>query len=279
MDGMDQNRVKPPKAYKDPIFMDSPAARPVRILSEIIQPEARLKKHHLNRWVVFFGSARIRPVLEMQAVYDEIKAKIDTKSNPTESDIQNLKMVESQLHMAVYYDEAAQLAHMLADWSTTLPDDKRFVICSGGGPGIMEAANRGASEAGAESVGLNISLPFEQCSNPYIPDHFNFEFHYFFTRKFWFSYRSVALIAFPGGFGTIDELVEILTLIQTGKMPKRIPVLIYGEAFWKEVINFDKLVEFGTISPSDLDLFTFVNSPEEAFEHLKPILTTIESQT
>jgi len=217
-------------------FLKRSDSRPLRILSEYLEPLAHFRKQQISDTIVFFGSARIR------------------EDGP----------------LARYYDEARQLAGQLTTWAQTLPSNwKRFVICSGGGPGIMEAANRGATEAGGKTIGLNIGLPFEQFPNPWISPELNFEFHYFFMRKFWFAYLSKALVVFPGGFGTMDELFEILTLVQTRKLRKKIAIVLYGTAFWKETINFDALVRHGTISATDLELFHFADTPEAAFEILQ----------
>ncbi len=184
---------------------------------------------------------------------------------------------EQGMTMSKYYDDAVRLARMITVWSKELHNGKthcsrRFIICSGGGPGIMEAANRGASEAGGYSIGMNISLPYEQEPNPYISRELMFEFHYFFVRKFWLAYMAKALIIFPGGFGTLDEMMEILTLLQTGKITKRMPIIIYGSPYWKEVLNFEAMVKWGMISPEDLDLFSFCDTPEDAFACLKAAL-------
>jgi len=181
-----------------------------------------------------------------------------------------VRHAKSLLEMSRYYEEARQLSHKLTTWSLTLgPRPRRFVVCSGGGPGIMEAANRGAALAGGRSVGLNIGLPQEQRPNPYITPELGFEFHYFFMRKLWFAHLARALVAFPGGFGTFDELFEILTLAQTRKLDRTIPVLLYGSRFWKEVVNFEALVRHGTIAAADLKLFEFVDEPRSAFELIK----------
>jgi uncharacterized protein (TIGR00730 family) len=230
----------PPVAYKDTDFIDSPDARALRILSEFLKPLFQFKREKIHDTIVFFGSARIQ------------------ENGP----------------MGRYYDEARTLACMLTKWSDSLKNSsRRFVITSGGGPGIMEAANRGASDAGGKSIGLNIGLPFEQWPNPYITPELCFEFHYFFMRKFWFAYLAKALVVFPGGFGTLDELAELLTLTQTQKLAKKIVILLYGTSFWKEILNFDALVKHGMISASDLNLFTFADDPQTAFEHLRDGLT------
>ncbi len=235
-----------PVAYLNDRFLNSPDARALRILSEFLEPLAHFRREKVRDTVVFFGSARIR---------------------------------EGDGEMGRYYDDARTLARMLTEWSQQFTNSTyRFVVCSGGGPGIMEAANRGAEDAGGKTVGLNIGLPFEQFPNPYITPSLSFEFHYFFMRKFWFSYLAKALVVFPGGFGTLDEMMEILTLTQTQKLAKKMTILVYGSAYWKEVINFDALVKHGMISVEDLALFQFVDDPATAFELLKEGLTVYAMQ-
>ncbi|MGA1994529.1 MAG: TIGR00730 family Rossman fold protein [Bryobacteraceae bacterium] len=225
-----------PVAYLNEKFLNSPDARAIRILSEFLEPLAHFRREKVRDTVVFFGSARIR------------------ETGP----------------MANYYQDARALARLLTEWAEQFTNSThRFVVCSGGGPGIMEAANRGASEAGGKTVGLNIGLPFEQFPNPFITPELSFEFHYFFMRKFWFAYLSKALVVFPGGFGTLDEMMEILTLTQTQKLAKKISIVLYGSAYWKEIVNFDALVRHGMISPQDLDLFQYADTPEAAFGLLK----------
>ena len=224
----------PPLAYHDPDFIDSDEGRPVRIVSEYLAPLRAFSVAGVSATVVFFGSARLRG------------------GGP----------------LGHFVDEATELARLVTEWSRA-DGGERLVVCSGGGPGIMEAANRGAALAGGRSVGLNIGLPHEQRPNAYITPQLSFEFHYFFMRKLWFAHLARALIAFPGGFGTFDELFEILTLAQTQKLDRPIPVLLYGSAYWKEVINFDALVRHGTIAAQDLGLFEFVDEPRSACELLK----------
>lgn len=200
--------------------------------------------------------------------YQALKAKHRKKKRLSANEKRNLEDAATVLAMSRYYEEAVELSKLLTKWSKRLRQHNRFVICSGGGPGIMEAANKGAYLEGGKSVGLNISLPFEQFANPYISKDLNFDFHYFFMRKFWFVYLAKALIMFPGGFGTLDELMEVLTLLQTNKIKKRITVVLYGSSYWRDVINFSRMVDFGVIGPSDLRLFTYADSPEEAFKYL-----------
>jgi len=261
-----------PKAYKNPEFLNSPQARSIRILAEYIEPESRFAKYNIQDTIVFFGSARIRPPEEALRHRDALREQGAPEAQ--------LRAAESRLLISRYYQDAVDLARMITAWSKDLYacnqcNGRRFIVCSGGGPGIMEASNRGASEAGGYSIGLNISLPFEQDPNPYISRELNFEFHYFFVRKFWLAYLAKALIIFPGGFGTLDEMMEILTLVQTGKMHKDIPIILFGSSFWKEIINFQALADWGVISPEDLDLFTFCETPQEAFDVLKQRLEPI----
>jgi uncharacterized protein (TIGR00730 family) len=268
--------VIPEKAYKNSEFLNSPDARVVRILSEYLEPLSRFRKFRIHDTIVFFGTARNTPVKEakqrLKEVEKEFRKSLEGKS--TASHLKTLKEqlreAEAGVEMAQYYEDAAKLSEMLTRWSRKLSDGEgqRFVICSGGGPGIMQAANEGAFRAGGLSVGLNISLPHEQYPNPYITPDLNFEFHYFFMRKFWFVYLAKALVIFPGGFGTLDELMEVLTLLQTGKIKKKLLVLIYGSSYWKKVINFDALAKAGAISERDLKLFSFADDPETAFKFL-----------
>jgi len=223
-------------AYKDEEFLDSDAARPLRILAEYLEPLESFRRQRVRDTIVFFGSAKLSP------------------TGP----------------LVRYYEEARELARLVTTWSKSLPPDgHRYIVCTGGGGGIMEAANRGASEAHGKTIGLNIGLPREQRPNQYVTRELSFEFHYFFMRKLWFAHLARALVVFPGGFGTLDELAEILTLAQTGKLERPVPVLLYGSSFWKEVINFDALVSHGMIDRNDLDLFQFADDPVAALGLLK----------
>jgi uncharacterized protein (TIGR00730 family) len=290
-----------PLAYENPEFLNSPDGRIVRILSEYNEPLARFRREHIQDTIVFFGSARFhgKPEVEPSAEPNaqrpparpldllsntgslqpapehEQPATIPEIHEGTASELGRRRAVAA-VEMRRYYEDARRLAHMLTTWAKSLspakpgsPARHRFVITSGGGPGIMEAANRGAYEAGGKTIGLNIRLPFEQRPNSYVTPALNFEFHYFFMRKLWFAYLAKALVVFPGGFGTIDEMFEVLTLVQTHKLAKNITVVIYGSEYWKKVFNFDWLVDTGAISPSDLNLFHYADTPEEAFEMLK----------
>jgi uncharacterized protein (TIGR00730 family) len=261
-----------PLAYQNQHFLNSPDGRILRILSEYQEPLARFRREQIQDTVVFFGSARFQGDDAARNNLSTVE-KNQAKASATQQE-RNLKRALAGVDMARYYEDARRLAFLLSKWSIQIPARRhRFVVTTGGGPGIMEAANLGAHEAGAKSIGLNINLPFEQNPNPYITPSLNFEFHYFFMRKFWFAYLAKALVIFPGGFGTMDELFEILTLAQTDKLAKKILVVIYGSEYWKRIINFQAFVDAGTVSPEDLDLLTFVNSPEEGFEFLRDGLT------
>ena len=267
----DHNKSKgAPLAYQNEPFLNSPDGRILRILSEYQEPLARFRREQIQDTVVFFGSARFQG----QKAATEGLAAIGEK-NATPAQLQeDLKRAQATIDTARYYEDARKLAHMLTKWSINIPARRhRFVVTTGGGPGIMEAANLGAHEAGGKSIGLNIQLPFEQHPNPFVTPSLNFQFHYFFMRKFWFAYLAKGLVIFPGGFGTMDELFEILTLAQTEKLAKKILVIIYGSEYWNKIINFQAFVDSGTVSPPDLDLFKVVDNPEEAFEFLRDGLT------
>jgi uncharacterized protein (TIGR00730 family) len=253
------------KAYRDREFLNSRDARTIRILSEYLQPQQRFLEEGIDSTIVFFGSARIKDPEEAGRILAKAKES---------GDDQQILSAERGQEISKYYQDAVTLARMLTEWSNGRAEGNRFAVCSGGGPGIMEAANRGASEAGGPSVGLNISLPFEQFPNPYISDGLSFEFHYFFMRKLWFAYLAKAIVILPGGFGTMDEMMEVLTLIQTKKVDRPMPMVLYGSVFWNDVLNLDKLAEWGVISPEDLDLFEFIDTPEEAFAYLSKQLDT-----
>jgi uncharacterized protein (TIGR00730 family) len=261
-----------PVAYQNDTFLDSPDGRILRILAEYQEPLARFRREQIQDTVVFFGSARFHGREAAAANLATIKKNTaGTAAAQLEKD---LKRAQAGIDMARYYEDARQLAHMLTKWSIQIPARRhRFVVTTGGGPGIMEAANLGAYEAGGKSIGLNIQLPFEQYPNQFITPSLNFQFHYFFMRKFWFAYLAKGLVIFPGGFGTMDELFEILTLAQTDKLAKKILVVIYGSEYWHRIMNFQAFVDAGAVSPEDLDQFKFLDSPEEAFEFLKDGLT------
>ncbi|HZQ24832.1 MAG TPA: TIGR00730 family Rossman fold protein [Terriglobales bacterium] len=267
------SRNKPaPLAYQNERFLDSPDGRLLRIMAEYAEPLARFRREQIQDTVVFFGSARFHSRMDAQRNLTGIEA--NAGPDATAEQQLELKRALAGVNMARYYEDARRLAHLLTGWSIQIPARRRrFVVTTGGGPGIMEAANLGAHEAGGKTIGLNINLPFEQYPNPYITPSLNFEFHYFFMRKFWFAYLAKALVIFPGGFGTMDELFEILTLAQTEKLAKKILVVIYGTEYWKKVINFEAMADAGVISPDDLNLFKLVDSPEEGFEFLRDGLT------
>ena len=260
-----------PLAFHNLDFLKTPDARPLRILAEYLEPARRFRNANIQDTVVFFGSARTLSREGAQAMLAELETDEARKAADYEA---ALKRRRKALEWSRYYEDARELAHMLTTWSLSLEEPRRrFVVCSGGGPGIMEAANRGAQEAGGKTVGLNIRLPFEQGPNEYITDGLHFEFHYFFMRKFWFAYLAKALIVFPGGFGTLDEMFEILTLDQTNKLSKKLLVLLYGSEYWDEVLNFKPLVEWGAINEDDLTAMLRVDTPAAAFEELKKHLT------
>jgi hypothetical protein len=276
-----------PLAYENSNFLNSADGRLIRIVSEYMEPLARFRRERIQDTVVFFGSARFRGKEEADHELELLDNTGSTRPAPSEeqpakppeiaagkaTDLQRKRAVAA-VEMARYYEDARRLAHMFTTWAKTIPSRRhRFVVTSGGGPGIMEAANRGAHEAGGKTVGMNIQLPFEQSPNPYITPSLNFEFHYFFMRKLWFAYLAKALVVFPGGFGTLDEMFEILTLAQTHKLAKKITVVIYGPEYWRRVFNLDVLVSTGAISPKDVELFQFADTPEEAFEMLRKGLT------
>jgi uncharacterized protein (TIGR00730 family) len=270
------NEIKrAPLAYENESFLNSPEGRSLRILSEYIEPLSRFRREQIQDTVVFFGSARFQ---SLSAAEDNLAAVAMGQAGFGDVDDRR-KRATAAIDMARYYEDARRLAFLLSQWSIQIPARRRrFVVTTGGGPGIMEAANRGAREAGAKTIGLNINLPFEQVPNPHITPSLNFEFHYFFMRKFWFAYLAKALVIFPGGFGTLDELFEILTLAQTQKLAKKILVVIYGSEYWNRLLNFDVMLEAGTISREDLELFKLVNSPEEGFEFLRDGLTRYHLQ-
>jgi uncharacterized protein (TIGR00730 family) len=267
-----KNLEKPPKAYKNSEFLSSADARPLRILSEFIEPQSRFRRENLKDTIVFFGSARIKEKKVSAKWLKSVETTIAKAKRPTKQMLLELRSARQAVEMSRYYDDCVELSRLLASWSKKLNHSNRFVVCSGGGPGIMEAANRGAHLAGAKTVGLNISLPFEQFSNRFVSKALNFEFHYFFMRKFWFAYLAKALVVFPGGFGTMDELMEILTLLQTDKIKKNMTVVIYGTEYWRKIINFDEIVRQGMASSEDLSLFKFFDDPQKAFEYLKGFL-------
>lgn len=265
---------KSKKAYEDLKFMKGREARTLRIMSEYLHPEYFLKKYNIKNTIVFFGSARSLSSQEYKKRYEEILTQMGS-ANPEEILVlrEKLDKLKKLDFVSRYYDDAVELSGMIAKWSATLPYQDRFYICTGGGPGMMEAANKGAFEMDEPNIGFNIELPFEQMPNPYITPELNFEFHYFFMRKFWFVYYAKAFVAMPGGMGTLDELMELLTLQQTKVVGKKMPIILYGEEFWRKLINFEYLVETGMINQEDLALFKYANSPQKAFDYIKKELT------
>ena len=258
-----------PLAYEDPKFMDSLPARPLRIMAEYLDPLTRLRQQKIADTIVMFGSARISPRDRALAAVKRLQAA-PKKRHKTKEWRTKLRDAKSDLEMSRYYEDARELSRRITEWSMTLgTNPRRFVVCSGGGPGIMEAANRGAHEAGGESIGLSIQLPHEQRPNPFITPELNFCFHYFFMRKLWFAQLAKALIVFPGGFGTMDELWEMLTLLQTGKLSSHHLILIYGRKYWNEVLNWKAMVRWGTINQKEYNLLEFADTVDEAFDRVR----------
>lgn len=255
---MEERRFRAVKAYKNEAFLNSQSARGLRILSEYLEPEARFEELRVRDTIVVFGSSRLQSRENAQRKLEEAEAKGE-----------GIERARRQLELSRYYEETRELSARLTRWSKSLAGtDRRFVICSGGGPGIMEAANRGASEAKGENIGLNISIPMEQNENPYITHRLAFEFHYFFMRKYWFAYLAKAFVIMPGGFGTLDEFMEILTLIQTHRIRKKVALVLYGSDYWDKILSFQPLVDFGTIDENDLKLFHRSNTVDDAFDYL-----------
>jgi uncharacterized protein (TIGR00730 family) len=281
----DPHRMKPQHApkvpHEDPQFLASMSARPLRILAEYLNPLVRLKKEGIGDTIVMFGSARIESHEVAQARWTRLKKLNVSKFTASERAKHRaaLRHARSSLEMSIYYEEARKLSHRITTWALSLgPRPRRFVICSGGGPGIMEAANRGAHEAGGKSIGLSIELPHEQFANPYISPELSFNFHYFFMRKLWFAQIAKALIVFPGGFGTMDELWEMMTLLQTGKLAKHNLILIFGRKYWDEVLNFRAMVRWGTISEAEYGLLKFADDVDEAFDLIRADLEKYHMQ-
>jgi uncharacterized protein (TIGR00730 family) len=254
---------RPPRAYRNQRFLNSKDARPLRMLSEYLEPKTRFERHRVDDTIVFMGSARISSREQAEAALN--------KAEHADGDIESAR---TALRMSVYYEAARQLAFRFTQWSKELdPEERRFVVCTGGGPGIMEAANRGAAEARGMNVGLTISIPAEDFDNAYVTRELAFHFHYFFMRKFWFAYLAKAVLVFPGGFGTLDELFELLTLVQTRKMRKPLPIVLFGTEYWRQVVDFDALVRHGTISARDVDLVHRTDSVDDAYEWIVRQLT------
>jgi hypothetical protein len=261
----------PPLAYRDQEFLEGEDGRPLRILAEYLEPMRRFKAANVQDTVVFFGSARVHSPAQARETLERLE-----QAQPSSASSLHLERSRKAVEWSRYYSDARTLARTLTAWATTLDSPHhRFVVASGGGPGIMEAANRGAAEAGGKTIGLNIRLPLEQAPNPFISDGLSFQFHYFFMRKFWFAYLAKALVVFPGGFGTLDEMFEILTLMQTDKLAKQIQIILYGSAdYWDAILNFEPMVEWGAIGAEDAGLVQRADTPDEAFALLKTHLTT-----
>ncbi|HEY0565905.1 MAG TPA: TIGR00730 family Rossman fold protein [Terriglobales bacterium] len=308
MDNQEKTKLdalgRAPLAYENRPFINGPEGRILRITAEYLEPLTRFRREKIQDTVVFFGSARFINIESARENLANAEAAAEdgspvrlldntgsTNLAPPEEQPDShadselkIKRARAAVEMARYYEDARKLSRLLTEWSMTIKSKRaRFVVTSGGGPGIMEAANRGAAEAGGKTIGLNIRLPFEQFPNRWITPSLNFEFHYFFMRKYWFAYLAKALVVFPGGFGTLDEAFEILTLTQTQKLAKKMPVIIYGSEYWKRIINFEALVDSGAISPKDMQLFEFADTPEQAFEclqgHLQEHLNTQSPRT
>ena len=266
--------IRPPKrvlkAYENLAFLKSRDARMIRMMCEYIEPLQRFQRLQVRETIVFFGSARAKPMASIRPQWEAHQEELrSSKDRPTAPQQKRTEQLNMAMRLSRYYEDAAELSHLLTDWSRRLEGGNRFIICSGGGPGIMEAANRGATErAGGKSIGLTISLPSEEYANPFISPELLFEFHYFFMRKLWFVYTATALVIFPGGFGTMDELFEVLTLVQTRKIGRPLPIILYGRKFWQDFLNFDTLVKWGTIAEADLKLFKVCDNPREAFHWL-----------
>jgi len=257
------------KSYLNKDFLESSDARSIRILSEYFHPLQVFKKQNVHDTIVFFGSARAKSPRELRKIL-----RSDGHNGLSDLRVDNLKKLTD------YYRQATQLSYRLTKWSKSLKKgSKQFLIASGGGPGIMEAANRGAFLARGKSIGLNIALPFEQSPNPYITHALSFDFNYFFMRKYWFTYLAKALIIFPGGFGTIDELFELLTLKQTHKLMKPLPIIIYGKEYWQSLLNFQTFVDWSMIDEKDLDYVHFSDSVEDSYEYMVHHLTELYLKT
>jgi uncharacterized protein (TIGR00730 family) len=269
---------EPRRAFENADFIKSPDARALRILAEYLEPAARLRREKIRDTIVFFGSARINPKVEAEASLERLRLQLADHPVPSEELSLELKRAERFCRLAEYYDDAVELSKRLTEWSKGLTGERHFVVATGGGGGIMQAVNHGAAIADGKSVGFNICLPFEQAANEYITRRLVFDFHYFFMRKFWFVYLAKAIIVFPGGFGTLDELMEVLTLVQTKKPRKTMPIVLYGSEYWNSIINFDALVEWGTISPEDLKLFHFADTPADAFAYVRSRLEELYLQ-
>ncbi|MBI5208030.1 MAG: TIGR00730 family Rossman fold protein [Candidatus Firestonebacteria bacterium] len=260
----------PIKAYKNLDFLNSPDARPVRVLCELMEPKTKLRRYHIENTIVFFGSARAKPFEIAERDFLFIEKQYKNAVKPGLKIKEAYENAQAQLYMAQYYEKARELSYKLTKFINQNSKSKsKLTLCTGGGAGIMEAVNLGANEAGGKSIGFNISLPVKQNINKYVSDDLSFEFHYFFIRKFWFAYLAKALIIFPGGLGTLDEMMEMLTLLQTGVIKKKMPVIIFGSEYWNKIINFDELIKFKTVDADELKLLNFFDDVDEVFDFLK----------
>lgn len=271
----------PVKAYKNTEFLASPQARTIRMVCEYEEPRVRFKANHVHDTVVFFGSARSKPMEDAQHNLANAERELARATNDAEQKtLQDLVDVATRgVRLARYYEDCRELSRRITEWDMNRANARRYYVCTGGGPGMMEAANRGASEVeGGKSIGLGISLPFEEGVNQYVTPELAFEFHYFFTRKYWFTYLAKAMAVFPGGFGTMDELYETLTLRQTGKIKKPMPTVLFGTDYWNSVFNIEAMVEWGTISAKDLLLYHVTDSVDDAFDYLVSALEQNETE-
>jgi uncharacterized protein (TIGR00730 family) len=268
MDEKKEGDISPPLPFLNTEFLTSPAARIIRIISEYLEPAERLRRARIRDTIVFFGSARSpspeEAAIQLRSVNEQIAAAGAESADLSEA----RSRAEAAVRLARYYQDAVELARRLTEWSKSLSGNRDFIICSGGSGGMMEAANRGAVLAGGKTIGLNIQLPHEQAVNKYVPRDLIFNFHYFFMRKFWFVYLAKALVVFPGGYGTMDELFEVLTLIQTSKPRKIMPVVLFGTEYWDEVLNFDAFIRWGTVSAKELQIFHKTDSVDDAYAYL-----------
>jgi uncharacterized protein (TIGR00730 family) len=263
-----QNQGSPPLSFLNPDFLKSPAARSIRLIAEYLEPAERLRRAQVRDTIVFFGSARSVSPEEAESQLTQVNEEIAREGSALRELTEARTRAESAMRLSRYYKDAMELARRLTEWSESLTGDRDFIICSGGSGGMMEAANRGASLAGGKTVGFNIQLPLEQSVNRYVPPELVFNFHYFFMRKFWFVYLAKALVIFPGGYGTMDEFFEVLTLIQTAKPRKVMPVVLFGTEYWDEVLNFDAMIRWGTVSAKDLEIFHKTDSVDDAYKYL-----------
>ena len=262
------NPPNPPLAYLNSDFLNSAPARPLRILAEYLEPAERFRRAKIRDTIVFFGSARSLSPEEAARNLENVQELLSRAETITPELNEARERAQVAVRLARYYQDAVDLSRRLTEWSKALTGSRDFIICSGGSGGMMEAANRGAALAGGKSLGFNIQLPHEQCVNSYVPPNLVFNFHYFFMRKFWFVYLAKALVIFPGGFGTMDEFFEVLTLIQTSKPRKTMPVVLFGSEYWDEVIDFNAFVRWGTATAKEIQVFHKTDSVDDAYKYL-----------